>query len=208
MTKIFISIPWFLPAFLAGGPIQSVANLVSEFAVGVEYYIFTSDTDLNGAALDNITLNEWVEYNSYTKIWYAGPEKISDSLVKQVESIKPDVLFIVGIFSWHFNMVPVMFCKAPKKILSTRGMLHPGALSQKKWKKKLFLRSFKLLEYHHKVWFHVTDEEERKHLSNQFGKPAVSFIAGNYPTIMGAVIRQKKESGYLKLVSIAIYSSK
>ena len=207
MTKIFISIPWFLPAYRAGGPIQSVANLVNEFTDGVEYYIFTSDTDLNGAALDNITVNEWVDYNKHTKVWYAGPEKISDSLVKQVESLKPDVLFIIGVFSWHFNMVPVMFCKAPKKILSTRGMLHPGALSQKKLKKKIFLQVFKLLEYHHKVLFHATDEEERKFITIQFGKPATIFTAGNYPTDIGSFVPEKKIGGTLKLVSIAILTA-
>ncbi len=206
MTKIFISIPWFLPAYRAGGPIQSVANLVNEFTDGVEYFIFTSDTDLNGAALDNITVNEWVNYNKHTKVWYAGPEKISDSLVKQVEFLKPDVLFIIGVFSWHFNTVPVMFCKAPKKILSARGMLHPGALSQKKWKKKIFLQIFKLLEYHHKVLFHATDEEERKYITKQFGEPASIIIAGNYPTIIGAVLQEKKMAGVLKLVSTAILS--
>lgn len=205
-TKIFITIPWFLPAFRAGGPIQSIANLVKEFSEGVEYYIFTSDTDLNGAALDNITVNEWVDFNGHTKVWYAGPEKISDSMVKQVEMIKPDVLFIVGVFSWHFNMVPVIFCKAPKKILSSRGMLHPGALSQKKWKKKVFLRVFKLMEYHHKVLFHATDQEEVKHISSQFGEPATIFTAGNYPTNIGFSNRVGKETGSLKLVSIAILS--
>ena len=50
MTKIFITIPWFLPAFRAGGPIQSIANLVKEFNEDVEYFIFCGDTDLNGAA--------------------------------------------------------------------------------------------------------------------------------------------------------------
>ena len=207
LTKIFITIPWFLPAYRAGGPIQSIANLVREFHVGVQYYIFTSDTDLNGAALDNITVNEWVDFNEHTKVWYAGPEKISDSLVKRVEEIKPDVLFIVGVFSWHFNMVPVMFCKVPKKILSTRGMLHPGALSQKKWKKKIFLQGFKLMEYHHKVQFHATDEEERKYITTQFGKPATIFLAGNYPTNIGFVERERKAAESLKLVSIAILSS-
>lgn len=206
LTTIFITIPWFLPAYRAGGPIQSIANLVKEFREGVQYYIFTSDTDLNGAALDNITVNEWVDFNEHTKVWYAGPEKISDNLVRQVEDVKPDVLFIVGVFSWHFNMVPVIFCKAPKKILSTRGMLHPGALSQKKWKKKLFLRGFKIMEYHHKVLFHASDEEERKYITNQFGKPVTIFLAGNYPTNIGFLAREKKEAGSLKLLSIAILS--
>jgi hypothetical protein len=83
--KIFISIPWFLPAFRAGGPIQSVANLVKEFKEGVTYFIFCGDTDVNGSALENVETDKWVSFNDHTQVWYCSPEKISDSLVKQVE---------------------------------------------------------------------------------------------------------------------------
>jgi glycosyltransferase involved in cell wall biosynthesis len=205
MTKIFITIPWFLPAFRAGGPIQSIANLVREFHEGVEYYIFCSDTDLNGGVIENITTGEWVHYNDYTQVWYAN-EKISDSLVKQVEAVKPDILYIIGLYSWHFNIVPLIFCKHPKKILSVRGMLHPGALSQKKWKKKIYLQLFKLMEYQHKIVFHATDAAEEKYIRNHFGKPAVISIAGNLPNKIGALPVAKKESGSLTLISIALIS--
>ena len=205
MTKIFITIPWFLPAFRAGGPVQSIANLVKEYE-DVEYFIFCGDTDLNGGELENITTGEWVRYNDHTRVWYSGPDKISDSMVKQVEEIKPDILYIIGMFSWHFNMVPLLFCKAPKKILSTRGMLHPGALSQKKWKKKIYLEIFKLLEYHHKVHFHATDEEENKYISKYFGEAATIFTAGNFPNKIDALPVAEKEPGNLKLVSIALIS--
>lgn len=206
LTKIFITIPWFLPAFRAGGPVQSIANLVKEFHGEVEYYIYCSDTDLNGAALENVITGEWIQYNDHTRVWYAQHEKISDSLVKQVEAIKPDVLYIVGIYSWHFNIVPLLYCKAPKKILSTRGMLHPGALSQKKWKKKIYLKLFKLMEYHHKIQFHATDAEERKYISNYFGKDTAIFTAGNFANKIAMLPLVKKEMGALKMISIALIS--
>ncbi len=185
---------------------QSIANLVKEFHEDVEYFIFCSDTDLNGAALDNIKTGEWVAYNDHTKVWYSKPGAISDSLVKQFEAIRPDVLYIVGIYSWHFNIVPLLYCKAPKKILSTRGMLHPGALSQKKWKKKIYLEAFKLMEYHHKVDFHATDAEESKYISKYFGNPSKISIAGNFPNKTDALPVPEKQPGYLKLVSIALIS--
>ncbi len=206
MTKIFITIPWFLPAFRAGGPIQSVANLVKEFHEEVEYLIFCGDTDLNGAELENIETNTWTYFNDHTKVWYAGPEKLSDSLVKQVEKQKPDCIFIIGMFSWHYNIVPLMFCKGVKKILSTRGMLHPSALSQKKWKKKTYLQFFKLMEYHFKVRFHATDKEEGNYIRNYFGEPAQVSIAGNYPNKIELLPVQAKEVGKLKLVSVALMS--
>lgn len=185
---------------------QSIANLVKEFHKDIEYYIFCGDTDLNGAELENIETNKWTRFNEQTLVWYAGPEKISDTLVKQVELIKPDLLFIIGLFSWHFNMVPMMFCKGTKKILSTRGMLHPGALSQKKWKKKIYLKLFKLFEYHYKVSFHATDEEEANYIRSYIGKPAQVFIAGNFPNKISLLPVIKKEAGKLKLISIALIS--
>ncbi len=204
MTKIFITIPWFVPAFRAGGPVQSVANLVKEYREGVEYLIFCGDTDLNGAELENIQTNEWVPFNEYTKVWYARPEKRSDTLVKLVEKEQPDILYIIGIFSWHFNIVPVIFCKGRRKILSTRGMLHPGALSQKKWKKKIFLELFKMFDYPYKVDFHATDEEEAGYIRSYFGEPAKVFTAQNFPSKVGLLPLPFKEPGKLKLVSVAI----
>jgi glycosyltransferase involved in cell wall biosynthesis len=224
--KIFITIPWFVPAFRAGGPVQSVANLVKEFPEGVSYFIFCSDTDLNGAELEGIQINQWIPYNDYTKVWYAGPEKISDTLVKVVNEQKPDILYIVGLFSWHFNIVPMLFCKGPRKILSTRGMLHPGALAQKKWKKKIYLQLFKLLEFQYKVDFHATDDEEADYIRNYWAsltplppltppkegdrKPAQEmgnvFVAGNFPNKIGLLPLPAKETGKLKLISIGIIS--
>jgi len=206
MTKIFITIPWFVPAFRAGGPVKSIANLVKEYREGVEYLIFCGDTDLNGAELENIKTNEWVSFNEYTKVCYARPEKRSDILVKLVEKEKPDIIFIIGLFSWQFNMVPILFCKGPRKILSTRGMLHPGALSQKKWKKQVYLQLFKMLGFHHKVDFHATDTEEADYIHSYFGKQAKVFVAGNFPTHIGLLPLPFKEPGKLKLVSVAIIS--
>ena len=205
-TNLFLTIPWFLPAFRAGGPIQSIANLVKEFHENVEYLIFCGDTDLNGAELENIEANKWTRFNDHTQVWYASPHKLSDTLVRQTEIQKPDILFIIGLYSWHFNIVPMLFCKGPKKILSTRGMLHPGALSQKKWKKKAYLQLFKLLEYHYKVSFHATDEEERNYISSYFGKPAKAFIAGNFPNVISFLPTIQKEPGSLRLSTIGLIS--
>jgi glycosyltransferase involved in cell wall biosynthesis len=204
--KIFISIPWFLPAFRAGGPIQSIANLVKEYRKDAEYYIFCGDTDLNGGALENITIGEWTRFNDYTSVWYADNKKASDSLVRQAEELKPEIIYIVGMYSWHYNIVPMIFCKAPKKILSTRGMLHPGALSQKKWKKKIYLQLFKLFEYHYKILFHASDDDEKNYISSYFGSTAQIFTAGNFPNNIGELPVVPKQSGQLRLITIALIS--
>ena len=137
--------------------------------------------DLNGAVLEGIETDKWIQFNEHTQVQYASPGKISDTVVKQVEKLKPDILFIVGLFSWHFNIVPMLFCKGPKKILSTRGMLHPGA-------------------------FHATDEDERLFISKYFGKSAQVYVAGNFPNKIGPLTVVDKKPGNLRLVSIGIIS--
>lgn len=185
---------------------QSVANLIREYREGVEYLIFCGDTDLNGAELENITSNEWIPFNEYTKVWYAKPSNRSETLLKLVEKEQPTVLYIIGMFSWYFNIVPMMYCKAPRKILSSRGMLHPGALSQKKWKKKIYLELFKMLDYQYKVDFHATDEEEAEYIRSFFREPAKVFVAGNFPVKVGLLPLPVKDAGKLRMVSIALIS--
>jgi glycosyltransferase involved in cell wall biosynthesis len=85
-------------------------------------------------------------------------------------------------------------------------MLHPGALSQKKWKKKMYLQVFKLLEYHHKIVFHATDDEEHGFIAKRFGAPAVIFTAGNFPNKIAPLPVPAKQPGYLRLVSVALIS--
>lgn len=202
--KVLITIPWFLPAFRAGGPIRSVANLIESFPEA-EYYIYTSDTDVNGAMLDNVVSNEWVPYNDRTQVWYAGPGKISQNLLKQTELLKPDVLLMIGLYSWHYTLVPLIYCKVKKKIISVRGMLHPGALSRKKLKKRLFLKGFRLFELQYKASFHATDSKEKEFIHNHLGETANVFVAANFPTILQKMqLPEKAET--LKLISICLVS--
>ncbi len=203
---VFITIPWFLPAYRAGGPIQSVANLIENYTVGIEYKIFCADEDLNGEPLTGIVKNEWTNYNTYTKVWYAEKENVSDVVCKEIANIKPDVLYIVGLFSWHFNVVPMLFCKADRKIISVRGMLHPGALSQKRIKKRLFLTGIKILGVASKNIFHATDEIEKQFIKNEFGVNTTTLVAGNFAKNIAAQLPLEKTTGDLIMVTIALIS--
>ena len=203
---VFICIPWFHPAFRAGGPVQSIANMVNEFEGDIDFRVFCANTDLNDTTLEHIEINKWVSYNEHTMVWYADRDQRSETLLKQVGLSKPDILYIVGIFSWHFNIVPLVFSKVRQKIVSVRGMLHPGALSQKKIKKKLFLSCWKIFGLHKKVIFHATDITEAAHIRAVFGEGIKVIVAGNFPRKFLPQEQPFKESGKLKLVSIALIS--
>jgi glycosyltransferase involved in cell wall biosynthesis len=63
-----------------------------------------------------------------------------------------------------------------------------------------------LFEYHYKVSFHATDEEEAGFIRNYFGDVPAVFTAGNFPNKISFLPVQPKEKGRLKLVTIGIIS--
>lgn len=242
LKKIFILIPWFQPAYKAGGPIQSIANMVKQLArgsgqgaigswqraedilqqascnerdrqddrlceVNYEFKIFCSNKDLDGSLLQGVVFDEWVPYNANTKVWYSSTDNILPVLKQEIKKEKPDYLFITGIYDWQFNCKPLLFCKSVKKIISVRGMLHPGALSQKGFKKKIYLGLWKTLGLHKQHVFHATDEAEKKYIQQVFGNSVNVHIAANFPNVLDVQPVVKKEPGQLKLVSIALISA-
>jgi len=180
--------------------------MVSALNNGFRFYIFTSDSDWDTTALEGIERNKWTDFNAYTQVFYADKKDRSDVLCKQIEQIKPDVLYIIGLYDWHFNLVPLFFVKHPHTILSVRGMLHPGALQQKWVKKKLFLKAFRLSGKHRSIRFHATDAQEAGYIRDVFGENSVTEIAANFPRLFMPVIRQDKPKGTLRLISIALIS--
>jgi glycosyltransferase involved in cell wall biosynthesis len=206
LKTIIICIPWFHPAYKAGGPIQSIANMVEQFHEKISYKIFCSNTDLDGTVL-NVPVNNWVKYNENTQVWYTSQNKQSIAVLKkQIKNSNADIIFIIGIYSWYFNLAPLLLCKVSRKIVSVRGMLHPGALSQKSLKKTIYLFFGKLAGLHKKCSFHASTEEEKKFIENVFGKEVNVFVAQNFPRIIQQQTSSEKLSGYLQLISIALIS--
>ncbi|HEV7330121.1 MAG TPA: glycosyltransferase [Flavisolibacter sp.] len=204
MKTVWISIPWFAPAWRAGGPVQSVQNLVAVPVEGVAYRIFCSHSDWDGAPLPGVETGKWVPYNAWTEVWYAGPQKRRQEMVRELERVQPDVLFVNGIYNWHFNILPLLAGKKVRRIVSVRGMLHPGALSQKRMKKKFFLWLWKGLGLHKGLEFHAATAEEKGHVERVFGKGARVHVAANLPKALERQEVTEKEEGSLRLVTVAL----
>ncbi len=202
---VFITIPWFAPAYKAGGPIQSIANLVSTFTDNVTYKIFCSNKDLDDTPLENVNENTWNHYNECTQVYYTSNFS-KKNLYNEIDKAKPDVLFIIGIFSWQYNILPMLMPFKNKKILSVRGMLHPGALTQKKNKKSIFINLLKFFKVTNMLTFHATDTKEAEYIQNVFGNKAKINIASNFGKQIFRNQELIKEVGKLKLITVALIS--
>lgn len=201
--KLFITYEYFLPAYKAGGPVQSLANLVTNYS-NSDIHIYCRNTDLDGTVLD-VNANQWVQFNNHTKVFYVSGNS-KTSVYDLLTEVEPDVIFINGIFSPAFNLKPMLWSGDANKVVSVRGMLHPGALTQKSLKKKIYLTAYKLLGLHKKCIFHATTQEEKQYVIDTFGSRVKVYVAPNFPNVLGKLPATKKEEGKLKLITIALIS--
>jgi glycosyltransferase involved in cell wall biosynthesis len=207
VITIFTSIDWFSPAYKAGGPITSIVNLVNSYgSENINFKIFTSNNDLNKEKLE-IQADIWAEYNSHTLVCYSSDANRSiRSVIEEIKKSKPDILFINGLYSLYFNLAPLLFGKAPIKVLSPRGMLHPGALSQKRIKKYLYLKLLRLTKAHRRCTFHACNEEEKLYIYQHFGTNVRVCIAENFPRQFKEQSNYNKQKGSLSLITVALIS--
>lgn len=205
--RIVLSYEYFYPAYKAGGPIQSINNLASHLAeIGNDVFIFCSDRDLDGTVLD-VETDTWTEYSTSIKVFYNS--KTINSLFgvsRLLANIKPDYIFINGLYSLIYTIYPLMYNGSCQKVLSVRGMLHPGALSQKSFKKNVFLKLFKTVGLDNKCEYHSTSDSETDYIHDVFGDDKKVWMIPNLPNMLPYQEPLRKEKGKIKLVSVSLIS--
>lgn len=207
--KLLLVYDYFAPAYKAGGPIQSLVNLVQALNEKYDISVLTGCYEFGETEpMQSIKVNEWNNWNGQCSVYYWKPSFPGIGKIRQVlHALNPDVVFINGIYSVFFNLMPLVLLRNRARIiLSARGMLHAGALSQKSFKKKIFLSLLKKLNLLDGVNFHATDEQESLFIKKQFGPSSSVFIAGNYPRSVGYAKPGFKKEGILHLLSVALIS--
>lgn len=204
--KLLITYPWFYPAYKAGGPVQSVKNTALAMAAeGTDVYILCSDKELDGSPID-VKSDQWVDYDKRIKVYYNSSSASKGAINNIIWDLRPDVIFINGIYSLPYTIYPLLYNGNVRKILSVRGMLHPGALSQKSLKKRIFLTAFKLRGWHKKAEYHATAEDEAGYIRSHFGIDKKVWVVPNLPNVMQYLPPAEKEMGVARLVSISLIS--
>ena len=181
--KILILIDWFTPGFKAGGPIKSVTNIVNSLHKTYDFYIVTSDRDINETLpYKKVQLNRWIKKENYNII-YLSPEERSDWLKNNLAKKEYDAYYFNSLFSKNFTLQPLLkLIKLNldyKATIAPRGMLGEGALAIKPLKKKLFLALTRTLGYYKKVTWHATNLEEKNDITTNFGAQSTVKIASN-----------------------------
>jgi glycosyltransferase involved in cell wall biosynthesis len=199
LTALFIY-DYFYPAYKAGGPIQSLLNLSNHLGSALEVKVICSNTDHDGTILQ-VVKDEWTETNK-RQVYYSskGFNGIKRNLLQ-----RDCVCFINGLYSIHYNLLPALFFRG-RKIVSVRGMLHPGGLAQKRLKKIAYLFLWKVLGLHRRCEYHATNLAEKEFIQKVFGSKARVWVIPNLPNILSYQKLVHKRAGHIKLCSVALIS--
>jgi glycosyltransferase involved in cell wall biosynthesis len=205
---ILILCDWFLPGYLAGGPIQSIANLTNVLSDEFNFKIITTDRDFkSNKAYENLKSNEWTNFENRT-VFYVSPENLNESfLLGLIKNTPHDVMYLNSLFSKHFT-INVLKWKAKHKINSTiilapRGMFSNGALAIKPLKKKLFFSYAKFFGLFNAICFQATTKQEASEIKLKMGSRVLIKEASNLPHSASDSNPVEKKVNELNLFSIS-----
>lgn len=218
--KLLFCYDHFYPGFKAGGPIQSLVNLSLILEDRCDVFVICSSKDLGDKEkYGNISENSWnaVKLPGSKKeimVWYAKDNALNkDTFNKLVNEIKPRFVYLNGIFSYRYFLVPLMALRRNKNsvrtIICPRGMLQRGALAMKSSKKKLYLTYLKLSGLLKGTAWHATNEEEADDIKRVFGDQKEIVIIPNVPRKpVENISLPDKKNGSFRLVYLSLIAAK
>jgi glycosyltransferase involved in cell wall biosynthesis len=204
---ILMLMDWFLPGTKSGGPVRSYANMIAYLGDYYNFKIITRDTDYcETETYTSVKSDAWNHYNAHTQIYYISKDKQTKAQLKQlIENTAYDQLYISGIYSWYFSILPLLLrSQQVPTLVAPRGMLNPQAFSVKPLKKKVYIALAKAFNLYKNVTFHVTNTDEAAQVKSRLGDQAVVHIAPNFPRKMSLAYKSQTEINTPKrFVSIA-----
>lgn len=204
---------WFLPGYLAGGPIQSIATLTKQLGNDIDFKIITTDRDFKVITpYPNVKINEWTAFDGRT-VFYISPDKLNEEfLLELIQSTPHDALYLNSLFSKHFAVNPLKWKQQGKIkseiILAPRGMLGDGALAIKALKKQIFLRYAKTFGYFKHIHWQSTSAQETSEIKKRIGAKAQISEVSNLPNTANKIETVEKTKGSLRLCFISRISEK
>ncbi len=210
LKKVLIFIDWYLPGYKAGGPIQSVSNLVEHLKEEFEFSIITRDTDyMETTPYPGIKSNEWNVQPNGVKVYYISQDQLTRSNVRNlIRKSDFDSVYLNGIYSLYFTLIPLMYLRKKHDknvVIAARGMFSEGSMSIKKTKKQFFIRAVKVLKLFDNVMFHATTEAEKHEIRAICGDKMQIRTAANLPqkNSVSGFSKREKEIGKLRMVNVA-----
>ena len=164
--RILTFMDYYLPGYKGGGPIRTIANMVSHFRGEFEFLIVTRDRDfLDTVPYDNVFIDQWNTVGQ-AKVFYASPATFSFLGVMRLLNETPhDLLYLNSFFSPVTTILPLIIRRLglygnKPVILAPRGEFSVGALALKATKKKIYIAIIKMTGIYRQLIWQASSEFE------------------------------------------------
>lgn len=210
MRSVFTIIDVYVPGYKAGGPVRTIENMVAHLGDQFEFWLMTSDRDLDGTPYENITVNQWVRVGK-ANVFYATPDRFNmKTLRRLLLEAKPDVVYVNSFFA----RLPIKYLTLRRlglipsfpTILAPRGEFSPSALHLKSRKKRIYMRVSKLVGLYSGLLWQASSEREANDIQQNWHINTRIQIASNLPPPappQDSPIVVEKDEGELKLVFLS-----
>jgi len=177
---ILIFADYYVPGYMAGGPIRSLQSICDAIGHEFDMYLVTRDRDLKSTEqYSDIVMNHWKKVGAIN-VMYVNATQFSYFAVRRLlDELKPDVVHLNSLMSVRFSFVPLMAirfisCFKGKVYLSPRGELSKDALKLKSLKKKIYLKVFQSLGFERFIDWIASSDGENNDIVDIFNAPELA----------------------------------
>jgi len=193
---ILTLLPHYAPAYKAGGPIRTIANMVELLGDEFDFRILTTDRDLReDAALPGIDPNTWTHVGK-ASVFYADPRGCHPSrMAAAMRAADPDAVYVNTFFTPGFGIMPMILRKAGQTpararwIFAPRGEFSTGAIALKRAKKRAFIWLSRRTGLHQDVLWHASSQLEAADIRRELGSSCGAIhIASDPPSAIAPLV--------------------
>lgn len=173
---VLIAVGSYLPGYLAGGPIRSIANTVEALGDEFEFRIVTSDRDLGAtASYPGIQPGKWTRVGKALVLYLPPGLRALPTLLRALRCADGGVLYLNSLFARTYSMFPALcrrlgLIRPQTLMVAPRGELSPGALKFKSGRKSAFIDAAKRVGIFHHVLWHASTPYEAADIQSVFGR--------------------------------------
>ena len=207
MKKILILMGRYLPGYKDGGPVRTMINLTDALGDEYDFRIVALDRDHGDKEpYDNIRNGEWMSVGK-AKVQYVKPKGFTFKLLRKLIG-ECDLVYTCGFYN-DYGYKTLLLNRLKKVhgkpvVVASMGSFSKGALSQKSFKKKIFINVFKLFGLFKNIVWSVTSELEANDLKDTIGNKEMYIVAEDLPrSVVPGRNRDLKEKGKLKVVFLS-----
>jgi glycosyltransferase involved in cell wall biosynthesis len=184
---VLIVCDFYLPGHKGGGPIRSLANLVSRMGDEIDFLVVTRDRDLGDRnPYPDVIPARWTAVGK-ARVMYLAKLGFSAELREVLQNAKYNILYLNSFFSRRTSM-PILLLRwvgaipARPLILAPRGEFSAGALALNPIRKRAYLRASKALGLLKDVFWQASTDHEKVDLINALGAEHPDVSQGDTET--------------------------